>query len=170
MSGLLLTTLWYAVPHQFFVAYFFFFSALIIDTRTDLETMLISRFTSIFIVPVGFLCAWMQWLPISLGQSIMGAFFGYLILSAIALAFYAFTKKEGIGQGDSELLALIGAFTGMPGAWIALFLGSMAGSIAGSIHLLATKSRKIPFGPFLALGAITYVLLQKQLIGLFFYR
>jgi leader peptidase (prepilin peptidase)/N-methyltransferase len=73
-----------------------------------------------------------------------------------------------MGLGDVELLSFIGAFIGPIGAWIALMVGSLLGTIGGTIHWAMTKSRKIPFGPFLAFGAIVYVLFQQQLLTLLF--
>jgi len=76
-----------------------------------------------------------------------------------------------MGQGDLELLAFIGAFTGIMGSWMSLFIGSLLGSIIGIILVIANKlkvSTKIPFGPFLAFGAIIYVLYQNQILSLIF--
>ncbi len=168
LSGLLLTTLWYIVPPYYFFAYFIFFSALIVSIRTDLETLLISRLVTLFLIPVALFCAYKGLLPLSLIESIRGAGFGYAILAVVSIVYYLFTQRTGMGQGDIDLLAFIGAFVGIQGAWITLLLGSLAGSIAGSLHLYMTGSRKIPFGPFLALGAMAFVLLKPQLVGLFF--
>lgn len=124
---------------------------------------------TIFLVPMSITCAYLNLIPLSLNESCYGALFGYFLLAGIAWIFYLITGKEGMGQGDIELLAFIGSFTGIAGAWIALFLGSIAGTIAGTIHMLLTHERKIPFGPFLALGAMSYVLLQEQIMRLFLY-
>jgi len=82
-----------------------------------------------------------------------------------------------MGEGDFDLLFLIGAFTGIIGCWATITIGSMIGSIVGIINIAylrlsttntdASLTTKIPFGPFLALGAILYVMLQKQLCFLF---
>ncbi len=97
-----------------------------------------------------------------------GSLFGYLLLWGVAQIFYFLTKKEGLGLGDAELLAFIGSYTGIAGCWIALMVGSITGSLGGIIHLLTTRSKKIPFGPFLAFGAMSYVLLQPLLLRIFF--
>jgi leader peptidase (prepilin peptidase)/N-methyltransferase len=75
-----------------------------------------------------------------------------------------------MGEGDRELLAFIGAFTGICGAWVSLMIGSIAGSIVGIVYLYATgqgKNTRIPFGPFLAGGAIVYVLCQESIVNYF---
>lgn len=75
-----------------------------------------------------------------------------------------------MGEGDSELLAFIGAFIGISGWWISLIVGSLMGSLYGLAFLGITgqkKSAKIPFGPFLAFGALAYVFFEQQLLQLF---
>lgn len=108
-------------PLSYFFAYFIFFSALIVTIRSDLETMLISRFVTLFLIPLGFIASATNCLPISLMQSVVGAVGGYAILFGFAFFFFKITNKEGIGQGDVELLALIGSFTGFMGSWVSLF-------------------------------------------------
>jgi|SRR5579863_1498452 len=157
------------VDHQFFVAYFLFASALIITIRSDLETMLISRFVSLYAVPVGIVCGAFGLLPIGPVDSVTGALFGYGLFWCIATAFYHFTGKHGLGQGDIDLLAFIGSFTGIIGCWATMLIGSIAGSVVGIVALLCTKQglqTRIPFGPFLALGAIYYILVQQKIHAL----
>lgn len=141
-------------------AYFLFFSALIVTIRTDLETMLISRYTSLFLVPVFIGMSYLHYLPLSVQESIQGALFGYMLLYVIAFIFKHIRKQDGLGEGDMELLACIGAATGIQGAWAALFVGS----IIGSTYALALRAHTIPFGPFLGGGALAYVLCEN-LIG-----
>ncbi|KKP22467.1 MAG: Type 4 prepilin-like protein leader peptide-processing enzyme [candidate division TM6 bacterium GW2011_GWF2_28_16] len=146
-----------------FFAYFIFFSALIISTRTDLEALVIPQAFSIYLVPVGFIFAYFNLLKINFWDSIIGAFFGYLILFLTAKIFKFFTKKEGLGEGDMELLALIGAFIGFAGVWYTILIASLTGSLIGVIYLLITKKTRdlqIPFGPFLSFGAIVYFFLN----------
>jgi leader peptidase (prepilin peptidase)/N-methyltransferase len=71
-------------------------------------------------------------------------------------------KREGMGGGDVKLLAMIGAFLG---GWkpilFVILVGSFLGCLVG-IPLMLSKGRDskyaIPFGPFLAAGAIIYLL------------
>lgn len=151
---------------QYGLSYFLFFSALIITIRTDLEHMLISRYATLFLVPCAFLLSYINLLPITITQSILGALSGYLFLYIINLLFFACTKKNGLGQGDGELLAFIGAFIGLTGWWITILIGSFFGSLFGILYMVITKQTryvKIPFGPFLAFGAMAYVLFEPYL-------
>ncbi len=166
-----MTALFYYVPHTYFFAYFIFFSALIITIRSDLETMLISRYATLFLVPIGFLFSFLNMLPITPQESIVGTLGGYLLLFAIAKIFYSFTGKHGLGQGDVDLIAFVGSFTGFFGAWATILVGSIVGSIIGLSYMLImrhTYSIKIPFGPFLAGAAISYIFVQDYFIQFLF--
>jgi leader peptidase (prepilin peptidase) / N-methyltransferase len=156
---------------QYAFAYFLFFSALIITIRTDLEHMLISRFATLFLIPFGFMFSYFGLLPLTITQSIIGTLSGYLFLYAISALFFVITKKVGLGQGDIELLAFIGSFLGVTGWWITLMLGSFIGSIIGLLYMFFSKqnhSVKIPFGPFLAFGAMFYIVFEQKLCMMFF--
>lgn len=162
---------------EYLFAYLILFSALLITIRTDLQTMLISRFATIFLIPVAWILSLVHLgsyflLPITLVSSIQGAIFGYLILYLTNKFFWLLTKKQGMGEGDMELLAMIGAFTGVTGAWATLMLGSMLGSVVGIFLIYNTthmSNSKIPFGPFLATSAMIYVLFQNQILKFLFY-
>lgn len=169
-TAISLTALWHIAPPVYFFSYFIFFSALIVSIRSDLETMLISRIVTINLIPITLLLTLFGLLPISPVASMLGALFGYFILFFVARAFNYLTGKDGMGQGDLDLLAFIGAFLGPLGSWFSLLVGSLTGSIIGIVYLLMTqkeRSVKIPFGPFLALGAIGYVLFYKKIIFFF---
>jgi len=171
LTAVSMTALYLTAPKQYFFAYFIFFSALLITIRTDIEYMLISRFTTLFLIPISCIFSYFGFLPITLTGSLLGILLGYGFLFAASKIFYYLRKKEGLGQGDLELLALIGAFLGPAGCWISLFLGSIAGSIYGLVYMIICKNKdeKLPFGHFLALGAMCYVLfgqyLQRLILG-----
>jgi len=68
--------------------------------------------------------------------------------------------REAMGRGDLKFLAAIGAFLGWRAVLFSLFAGSLLGSIVGLITLVVGKpvwSAKLPFGPYLALGAVTWM-------------
>jgi leader peptidase (prepilin peptidase) / N-methyltransferase len=68
--------------------------------------------------------------------------------------------REAMGRGDLKFLAAIGAFLGWRAVLFSLFAGSLLGSIIGLITLVAGKrvwSAKLPFGPYLAFGAVTWM-------------
>jgi leader peptidase (prepilin peptidase)/N-methyltransferase len=75
-----------------------------------------------------------------------------------------------MGGGDIKLLAMIGAWMGWKAIPKIILISSLTGIIIGGTALLLTQKgmkTKIPFGPFLVLGALVY-LFFKQPIDVFF--
>jgi leader peptidase (prepilin peptidase) / N-methyltransferase len=155
----------------YFVAYFIFFSALIVTIRTDLEHMLIPLGTSIQLVPVGLILSFFHLLPLTPFESLIGAGSAYIYLFVFNAIFKAIRRKNGLGLGDIYLLTCIGSFLGLIGWFFALSIGALLASLVGICYLLLCKLPKetpLPFGPFLALGAFLYTLFYTN-IARFFY-
>lgn len=145
------------------IAYSFFFSALIVSIRTDFEEMMLLDIATRYCVPVGILCSFLGILPISVYESIVGAFAGYAILWLLRAVASWWFNQEAMGLGDAELLAMIGSFTGFLGVAATIILGSWLGTIYGIFRGISERTFRgliIPFGPFLALGAIIFVLFE----------
>ncbi len=73
--------------------------------------------------------------------------------------------REAMGRGDLKFLAAIGAFLGWRGVLFSIFAGSVSGSIVGLATLLIGKrvwSAKLPFGPYLAFGALTWMFFGEK--------
>lgn len=156
-----LSALWLFVDRCYFLAYALFFSALIVTFRTDSEDMLIMRTATLYLIPLAFLFSFFNLLPISLSASRGGAIFGYGTLWLVQIVYRSFRGYEGMGQGDLELLATVGAFAGPWGAWISLFIASFLASLCGIGLMVLGKAQaatKLPFGAFLAIAAILYVI------------
>lgn len=82
---------------------------------------------------------------------------GFWLLAEI---FYRFRGIEGLGGGDVKLLAMIGAFTSPLGVLQTVLIGSSIGSVIGIAYILGSRKgaqARIPFGPFLAIGALSVV-------------
>jgi leader peptidase (prepilin peptidase)/N-methyltransferase len=90
-------------------------------------------------------------------------------LYVVASVYHLVTKREGMGGGDIKLLAMIGAFIGWKGVLFTILCSSFIGSIVGvTLMLISSKADSkyaVPFGPFLSLGAIIYVLVGEALIN-----
>ena len=168
-SGIIFTALYFV--GKLTPATFIFTSALLVAVRTDLQAMVIPQIVSLWLVPVGVAMSFLGLTGIFGFESILGAALGYGVLWGMASLFRVLTKKDGLGVGDMELLAMIGSFLGPLGVWFSLMIGSVSGVLIGGGYLLVTKkgpNERIPFGPFLALGAILYLFFKLVLFRNFF--
>jgi prepilin signal peptidase PulO-like enzyme (type II secretory pathway) len=156
-------------PTDWWIGYSIFFSLLLISVRTDLQAMLISRWVTLCALPIPFVLSFTTFLPLTPIQSLIGCISAGFFLKMIQLSFKWYKGKEGLGQGDIDLLMLIGAFTGFLGWWSTLFFGSVAGTLYACLLLLQKQSllQRIPFGPFLAFGAALYVVYPRFAFLLF---
>lgn len=149
-----------------FAILFLFCSALVAITFIDLEHQIIPDVISLPGIVAGFAASfvlpWLGW-----QSSLIGIVAGGGSLLVIAYGYELVTKKEGMGGGDIKLLAMMGAFLGWRAIPFILFASSLIGSIVGISLMLAQKKDSklaIPFGPFLASGAILYIFFGRQII------
>jgi leader peptidase (prepilin peptidase)/N-methyltransferase len=76
--------------------------------------------------------------------------------------------REAMGRGDLKFLACIGAFLGWRAVLFSIFAGSLLGSVVGIGTLVIGKrvwSAKLPFGPYLALGAMIWMFFGEALVS-----
>lgn len=76
--------------------------------------------------------------------------------------------REAMGFGDVKFMLTLGAFLGWPGALFSIAAGSVIGAVAG-VALLATRrleeAGRIPFGPYLAAGALLWLAAGPAIAG-----
>jgi len=100
--------------------------------------------------------------------SLTGILLGGGSLYGVAMLYHFIRKEEGMGGGDIKLLAMIGAAVGWPGVLFTLFAGSVLGTLAGCVIMVIEKSftprLRIPFGPYLSMGAIAYIFKGEEII------
>ena len=99
-------------------------------------------------------------------QSIWGLLLGFLSLWIVVKVFYLITKKQGMGQGDFKLLAVLGAWLGPMMLPLIILLSSLLGSIVGII-LLRTQGESKPFafGPYIAIAGIIALLYGNNIVN-----
>ena len=155
--------------------YWIAYSGLIIATFVDLDWMIIPDRISIGGTVLGiFVSILVPELHGSTsalagcGYAILGAGFGYGLLLIVGGIGRLMFKREAMGFGDVKLLAAIGAFFGVGGAVFSLIVGAFIGSAVG-IGVMIKRGRKwgckIPFGPYLAIGAVIWTLWGPRLVA-----
>jgi leader peptidase (prepilin peptidase) / N-methyltransferase len=79
--------------------------------------------------------------------------------------------REAMGFGDVKFIAAIGAFLGWQAVLFTIFASSIIGCIAGLAGIFLARDRsgaRIPFGPFLALGAAWWIFGGQTLFHWYF--
>ncbi len=155
VGTLLLATLWIAV-----------FEALLVMALIDIRLGIIPDEINIFLLATGVL---LLLVPAPLDAAAVipkiiaalgaGAFFALLI---------AVTRGKGMGMGDLKLAIPLGLLFGWPDIVLVLMTAFVIGAVVGVIAVArGTNSMKgtLPFGPFLALGAVTAFFWGAPLIG-----
>ena len=154
-----------------FVYYFTFVAALIVITVIDLYYQIIPDVISLPGIGVGLLGALV--VPqVTFLNALIGVIAGGGSLFLVATIYQWLFKREGMGGGDVKLLAMIGAFLGWKAVILTILLSSFIGSIVG-ITLMLIKGRDfkyaIPFGPFLAVGAVIALFWGEEMIRWYLY-
>lgn len=146
--------------------YFMLIAALLVVIFIDLHHQIIPDVISLPGIIIGFAGSFVN-PSVSWQQAGLGICFGGGLLYAIAFGYYLLTKRDGMGGGDIKLLAMIGAFLGWQSLLYVVFASSFTGSIVG-IGTMIKKGRdsrtRIPFGPFLALSAISWLFFQETIL------
>ncbi|HXU82917.1 MAG TPA: prepilin peptidase [Polyangia bacterium] len=173
-----------------FALYFAFTGVLVVLSFIDLDTKRLPDAITLPSIPIFFLAAFaaqdVPWLPRLIGLAV-----GYLLVRVIADGYYYLTGREGLGLGDGKLLAVVGAVLGWRAIPFTIFLASFLG-IAVSVPVLLAQRRRapapepaleprapegdpppeilppvrrteVPFGPFLSLSAIIYLMVGDSL-------
>jgi len=145
-----------------FAVYMFFGAVLLVAVFIDMEVQLLPDVITVggallapFAATFGLGLTWQQ----SVGGAVAGA--GLFWLARWCFAFLR--GKEGMGLGDVKLAGLLGGLCGLNALPAIMVVGAATAFIAG---VMPTKKaehdleggRRIPFGPYLCLGALIYVL------------
>jgi leader peptidase (prepilin peptidase)/N-methyltransferase len=143
-----------------------FITVLLVITFIDIDHQIIPDVITLPGIPLGFAASFAMpsttWTDSLIGIAVGG---GSLLL--VAWGYQLLTRKEGMGGGDIKLLAMIGAVVGWKGVLFTIFVASAVGTLSGlAVMIRRRKNMKlaIPFGPFLAIGAIAYLFFGPELV------
>ena len=163
VAGLFAITDWKLVPIYWLVA-----SGLVLGTFVDFEHLIIPDRVTIGGIIAGLILS--PLVPALHGeaaalQALMWSALGVVVgggsLWLTAILGKMIFRKEAMGFGDVKLLGAIGAFFGSKAILFTILISSLVGSIVG-ITLVVSHNKKmqsrIPYGPYLALAAIIWML------------
>lgn len=160
--GISLTTLFLIILSVVFLIIFFI----------DLKHYIIPNSLTYSMMILGFIKSFVPNLdPIfpNFLNSLIGGLLGYGIIWSIIYFYRQFKKKEGMGLGDAKLFAVIGFWFGWISIPFVVFLSSIIALLSVLPGLLRSSkklSSQIPFGPFIILGTIFYLVFQDNFVKL----
>jgi leader peptidase (prepilin peptidase)/N-methyltransferase len=172
----------YGLSYNFFF-YVVLASALIIATFIDIKHRIIPDEISIGGLIIGFILSSVRGVnlnPLSFSfKPMLSSFFGIFIGAGIIyltgwlfdLVYFKLLKNppingetESMGIGDVKLLAMIGAFLGVPRTVLTFFIAPFFGAVIGIITLITKKDHTIPYGPFLSLAALISIFWWEKIL------
>ena len=104
-------------------------------------------------------------------NSLIGGIIGYGIIWSIIFFYKQIRKKEGMGLGDAKLFAVIGFWFGWISIPFIIFLSSVIALISVVPDLMKNSkklSTQIPFGPYIILGTLIYLVFKNNLTSLLY--
>lgn len=172
LTAAIFTCLWFLYPPKLFLAYAILTAGLIVASGIDFDHLVIPDGLTLGGVVLGISLSYLvpelqgcQDSTDAMIRSSLSAALGGGILFGLAKAASWLLQKEAMGIGDAKLLAGLAAFLGWTALpWI-LAVSSMLGTVLGIAILLRRKQKlgvKIPYGPYLALASMIWILGGKE--------
>ena len=150
-----------------------FSSILLVCSVIDMKHQIIPDKISLPMIGLSPLWIWLH-PELDWKSSLIGTVAGYGIILLIAHIYIRIRNEQGIGMGDGKLLAGIGGWLGYQAIYPTLFWGSILGSVFGITAMIVARNvglrSQIPFGPFLATGALLHMLIRDPLPALLMFR
>jgi len=149
---------------------FLFTAALVVITFIDLEHKIIPDVISLPGILLGLAFSFFPSAGISPLDALIGVVGGGGFLFLVGTVFEKVTGREGMGGGDVKLLAMIGAWMGWKALPFIILISSFTGALIGGLSLVVSRQgmrSRIPFGPFLALGALVFLFFGNEIVSWF---
>jgi leader peptidase (prepilin peptidase)/N-methyltransferase len=148
-----------------------FACALVVLFAIDLEHQILPDRITLPGIVVGFVCSLM--LPPGPILSLLGILVGGGLLWGIAELWFRLRHVDAMGFGDVKMLAMIGAFLGLPLVLVTFVIATMIGGVI-AVALVATRRANmgtaIPFGTMLAAAALVASLYGEPLLAWYLSR
>ncbi|WP_090167385.1 prepilin peptidase [Pseudobutyrivibrio sp. 49] len=93
----------------------------------------------------------------------LSSVFGGVAIGCLVLIF-SYLSKEKIGKGDALLIIITGIYLGFRGTLTLLWISSILAAVVGTILVKkyqAKKDMELPFVPFLLMGYLLIISLEK---------
>ncbi len=165
IMGFFFAALYYRYGFSYLTLEYFIFSfGLITASFIDLDHMILPDEFTLSGIVIGLLGAALNPERVFL-DSLLGVLLGGGFLLAIAYFYLVVRKIEGMGGGDIKLLAWIGAVCGVQSLLFVVIVSSFVGIFFGVFYMFKSKAglkTGIPFGPYLSLAALLYLLFDVQ--------
>ena len=136
----------------------------------DLKHFIIPNEITYPLMMLGFLKSFVPNLNLNLFpnfiNSLIGGFFGYVIIWLVIFIYKKLRNKEGMGLGDAKLVSVIGFWFGWISIPFVIFFSSAIALIKVIPDLIKNEknlSSEIPFGPYLIVGCLTFLILNSQI-------
>jgi len=144
--------------------YFLFCFGLITASFIDLDHMILPDEFTLSGIVIGLIGAALN--PERLFMdALLGVLLGGGFLLSIAYFYLVVRKIDGMGGGDIKLIAWIGAICGYQSLLFVIIISSFLGIICGVFYMIKSRAglkTGIPFGPYLSLAALIYLLFDVQ--------
>jgi leader peptidase (prepilin peptidase) / N-methyltransferase len=160
-AGLLGLALWWRFPGSaLLVVYAPFFAALLVLSVLDLQYCWLPDIVTLPGIGLG-LAGALVFPQLDFVYALLGASLSYVFFRLVGWAYEKISRERrpGLGQGDAKLLAFIGAVLGLQALPWVLFVSAVLGSLAGLVVAWQSGQGRfgsIPYGPFLAVGALLF--------------
>jgi len=166
LTGLLSFVLFtiYGISFQYLLS-LLFAATLVTISFIDLDHRIIPDILSLPGVAAGWAVSFFPW-GVYWIDSLIGTLAGGGSLYLVAVLYEKMTGREGMGGGDIKLLAMIGAWMGWQALPLIVLIASLTGAVIGMVFILFSGKGyrfRIPFGPFLSLGALLYLFFGRDL-------
>lgn len=147
--------------------YFVLIACLLVVSFIDLDFQRIPKLVTYPAMLAGLAASF---LPNGLGPwaSVSGMLCGAGMVYLLHNAYWLIRRQEGMGLGDADLLAVLGAFLGWKGVFFSLMAGAFSGAILGGALAAAGKAgmkKRLPFGPFLAAGGVLFLFQGEAILS-----